>query len=148
MIDRSFIGQSFEPLTVDVEKGRLLAFAKATGATDPIYTDEAAALAAGYPALPAPPTFLFTLDLERADPFYFINLMKIDLARVLHGEQKFTYGTPICAGDRITLTSKVTDIYDKKGGAMEFVTVDTSATNQHGQDVGGMTRTIVVRTPQ
>ena len=148
MIDRAFIGQSFPPHTALVEVGRLRAFARATGNSDPIYTDDRAAQAAGYRALPAPPTFLFSLDLEREDPFYFINAMKIDLARVLHGEQRFTYGEPICAGDEITLTSTVTDIFDKKGGAMEFVIVETRATNQNGADVGGMTRTIVVRNPQ
>ena len=147
MIDRAFIGHRFAPLTVEVEKGRLRAFANATGQTDPIYCDERAAKAVGYRSLPAPPTFLFSLDLEREDPFYFINLMKIDLARVLHGEQHFTYGEPICAGDTITLTSTVQDIFDKKGGTMEFVILHTTATNQFGDDVGGMTRTIVVRHP-
>ena len=34
---------------------RLKFFAKAIGETNPIYTDEAAALEAGYRALPAPP---------------------------------------------------------------------------------------------
>ena len=147
MIDRSFIGQSFAPLTVEVEAGRLRAFARATAQRDPIYSDTAAAQAAGYRNIPAPLTFLFTLDLERDDPFYFINAMKIDLARVLHGEQAFTYGAPICAGDQVTLISSVEDIYDKKGGAMEFVILKTSAQNQLGEDLGTMTRTIVVRNP-
>ena len=147
MIDRAFIGHRFAPLVVEVEKGRLGAFARATGQTDPIYTDVQAAKSAGYRSLPAPPTFLFSLDLEREDPFYFINLMKIDLGRVLHGEQHFTYGEPICAGDTITLISTVQDIFDKKGGAMEFVILRTTATNQFDEDVGGMTRTIVVRRP-
>lgn len=145
MIDRNFIGQSFAPLTVAVEAGRLRAFASATNQRDPIYKDRAAAQAAGYRDIPAPLTFLFTLDLEREDPFYFINEMKIDLARVLHGEQGFTYGAPICAGDEVTLTSTVEDIFDKKDGALEFVTLKTRATNQLGEDLGTMTRSIVVR---
>ena len=148
MIDRAFIGQSFEPLTVTVEAGRLRAFARATAQRDPIYWDVAAAQAAGYPSIPAPLTFIFTLDLERSDPFYFINEMKIELAHVLQGEQGFTYGAPICAGDEVTLISSVKDIYDKKGGAMEFVILETSAQNQRGEDLGSMTRTIVVRNPQ
>lgn len=145
MIDRTFVGQSFAPLTVAVEAGRLRAFARATNQRNPIYRDRAAAQAAGYRDIPAPLTFLFTLDLEREDPFYFINEMKIELARVLHGEQAFTYGAPICAGDEVTLTSTVEDIFDKKGGALEFVTLKTRATNQLGEDLGTMTRSIVVR---
>ncbi len=43
MIDRSFIGHEFAPVTAEVEKGRLRFFAKATGNADPVYSDESAA---------------------------------------------------------------------------------------------------------
>ncbi len=148
MIDTSFIGHVSAPHSVTVEQGRLRDFARATGQTDHVYLDPAAATAAGYRGLLAPPTYLFSLDFERDDPFYFITLLKIDIARVLHGEQAFAYGAPICAGDTITLVSEVTDIYAKKGGAMEFVHLKTSATNQLGEDAGSMTRTVIVRHPQ
>jgi len=55
MLDTSKIGHEFPSFTAEVEKGRLKFFAKAIGETNPIYTDEAAALEAGYRALPAPP---------------------------------------------------------------------------------------------
>ena len=45
-------------------RGRLRFFAKAIGETDPVYTDDAAARDAGYPDLPAPPTFLFAAELD------------------------------------------------------------------------------------
>jgi hypothetical protein len=61
MLDRSFIGLETAPRSVEVEAGQLRFFARATGAKDPIYFDEAAARAAGHPALPASPTFLFCL---------------------------------------------------------------------------------------
>ena len=148
MIDRSFIGRSFPPLQVGVEAGQLRAFARATGQRDPVYWDVSAAQVAGYRALPAPLTFLFTLDQERDDRFYFINAMGIELSHVLHGEQAFSSGAPICAGDTVTLTCTCMDIYDKKGGAMEFVILKTQATNQLGEDLGSMTATIVVRDPK
>lgn len=69
----------------------------------------------------------------------------MNIARILHGEQEFTYLKPICAGDTITLKSRVEDIYDKKNGAMEFVVQIFTATNQLGEHVADMTRTIVVR---
>ena len=62
MLDRKNIGRISKPHTVEVEKGRLKFFAKAIGETNPIYTDESAARAAGYRSLPAPPTFIFSLD--------------------------------------------------------------------------------------
>ena len=92
MIETSFIGYVTEPFSVTVEKGRLRDFSLATGQSDRIYFDHDAAQAAGYRSVLAPPTYLFSLDLDREDSFYFITLLKIDIARVLHGEQAFTYG--------------------------------------------------------
>jgi acyl dehydratase len=145
MIDRKHIGRVSTPNTVDVEKGRLKFFAKSIGETNPIYTDEAAAKAAGYRSIPAPPTFIFSLDLEQENPFADIEAMGINLGKILHAEQAFTYHESICAGDTITLRSKVTDIYDKKGGALEFMTQEYTAKNQDDTLVAEMRRTLVVR---
>lgn len=145
MIDKSFIGHEQAPIKVDIEKGRLKFFAKATGQKDPIYLDEEAAKAAGYPALPAPPTFLFSVEMERKNPMEFLDILGVNIGRILHGEQVFAYHKPICAGDTITLNARIEDIYDKKGGAMEFIVQKFTASNQHGDEVAEMTRTIVVR---
>ncbi len=145
MIDRKFIGRVSPAHTVEIEKGRLRFFAKAIGENNPIYTDEAAAIAAGYRSLPAPPTFVFSLDLERENPFSDFEEMGINLGKILHADQSFTYHAPICAGDSITLQSQVSDIFDKKGGALEFLVQDYRATNQDGTLVAEMRRTVVVR---
>lgn len=145
MIDRKFIGYEPPPHSADVEAGRLRFFAKAIGQTDPIYSDEKAAREAGYRSLPAPPTFLFGLDMDVPDPFALINTLEIDLARVLHGEQTFKYHHDVCAGDTVTFQSIVSDIFDKKNGALEFVVEDTTVTNQDGIHVADMQRIIVVR---
>jgi acyl dehydratase len=71
--------------------------------------------------------------------------MGVDLARLLHGEQQFEYFADICAGDVITLQSTVTDIYDKKGGALEFAVEETTATNQNGELVAKTIQTLVMR---
>jgi hypothetical protein len=68
MIDPRHIGHTLPPYAVDVEKGRLKFFAKAIGQTDPVYSDEAAAKAAGHPSLPVPPTFLFCLEMDSPNP--------------------------------------------------------------------------------
>ena len=62
-----------------------------------------------------------------------------------HGEQRFDYHAPVCAGDTLRFESKVSDIYDKKGGALEFVVNDTKVTNQLGQHVADLHAVIVVR---
>jgi len=146
MVDQSAIGRRFTPVTARVEPGRLRFFLDTLGEQNPVYRDEAAARAAGYPAPPAPPTYLFCLELMDAErPFEFLTELNIDLARVLHGEQRFTYHAPVLIGDALTFKSRVTGVADKKGGAMTMVVVETEITNQNGAHVADTARTIVVR---
>ena len=126
-------------------RGRLRFFAKAIGETDPIYTDEAAAKAAGHPALPVPPTFLFCLDMERPDPFDLLGVLGVDLGKVLHGEQSFEYKKLAYAGDVLRYQTVIKDIYDKNDGALEFVASEIAVTNQHGEAVALLRTTAVVR---
>jgi acyl dehydratase len=145
MIDKKHIGRTTPAQTIDVEKGRLKFFAKAIGETNPIYFDEAAAKAAGHKTIPAPPTIAFCLEMETNSLWDNIAAMGVPVGKILHGSQSFTYHAPIYAGDRITFVTKVSDIYDKKGGALEFIVEDSTGTNQDGVLVTELQRVIVVR---
>lgn len=138
MVDQSAVGRTFTPVTARVEPGRLRFFLDTLGETNPVYRDEAAA--------PVPPTYLFCLEMMDApDPFEFLTSLDIDLARVLHGEQRFDYHAPVVIGDTLTLTSRVTEVTDKKGGAMTLIVIVTAVTNQNGIHVADTSRTVVVR---
>ncbi len=145
MLDKSKIGHEFPSFTVEVEKGRLRFFAKAIGETNPVYTDESAAQAAGYPAIPAPPTYMFSVDLDGPELLPIIGLLDLDIGRILHGSQEFDYLGQIYAGDSVTQQCKIVDIFDKKGGALEFVVQESSYTNQNGELVGKARQTLVYR---
>lgn len=145
MLDKQFIGHRFAPFSADVEKGRLKFFAKAIGQTDAVYTDEAAARTAGHPGLPVPPTFLFCLEMEAPNPGAIRDLLDIDIAKVLHGEQRFTYHRMAYAGDTLSFEQRIADIYDKKGGLLEFVVRETRVTNQRGEHVADLHGITVVR---
>ena len=137
----------FEPITVPVERGRLAFFAKATAQADPVYSDLAAAEAAGHPDLPVPPTFFFSLELESPRPLGWLAELGVDLRRVLHGEQAFTYHALAHAGDTVTLRPRITDVYAKKGGALEFLVKQTEIT-RNGSLLAEATSTIVVQNPE
>jgi len=145
MISREHIGVVSEPRTIDVEAGQLRFFAKATNETNPIYFDDAAATAAGHRALPAPPTFVIALYAGAPAKRGSVFEMGIDIGKVLHGEQGFTYHRMLYAGDRVTLVTTTTDIYEKKGGALEFVVQNTTATNQNDELCAEMRTVTVVR---
>lgn len=132
-INRRFIGLESEDRFIDVEKGQLRLFAIAIGEMDPIYSEEGAAKAAGYRDIPAPPTFAFSLANVARAKTGSVRDMGVTPASVLHGEQSFEYHLPIYAGDRIRLKTKTVDIYEKKGGALEFVVQDTTAHNQYDE---------------
>ena len=145
MISKTHIGRQFAPFHVDVEAGRLRFFAKAIGETNPLYVDLKSAQSAGYANIPAPPTFLFSLELEGCDPMQWLIEFGAEPARILHGEQSFEYFAPVCAGDRLTFNASITDIYDKKNGAMTFIQRQTHVTNQQGQHVANINATLVHR---
>ena len=144
MLDRQYIGHTMPKFSATVEKGRLRFFAKAIGETDPVYTDEAVAQAAGHPGLPVPPTFLFCLEMESPDPAAIRNLLGLDYRRLLHGEQGFTFHRMAYAGDVLRFEQRIEDIYDKKGGALDFVLRKTRVTNQRGEHVADL-RTVTVQ---
>ena len=145
MIDTRHIGHQLPPYAVDVEKGRLKFFAKAIGQTDSVYTDDAAAKAAGHPSLPVPPTFLFCLEMDSPNPGALRDLLDLPVPKVLHGEQRFTYHAMAFAGDTLTFEQRIADIYAKKGGLLEFVVRETRVTNQHGQHIADLHGITVVR---
>jgi acyl dehydratase len=71
--------------------------------------------------------------------------MGVNIGNVLHGEQRFDYHAPIHAGDRIRLKTTTVDIYEKKGGALEFIVQDTTAHNQNDVLCVSSRSVIVVR---
>ena len=146
MVDKSAIGVNFTPVRAKVEPGRLRYFFETLRERNPVYRDVSVAKTAGYAGVPVPPTYLFCLEMMDSEkPFELLEKLNIDLARVLHGEQRFDYHNPIVVGDTLTFQSCVMDVADKKGGALTVVSVETKVTNQHGLHVADMIRSIVVR---
>ncbi len=137
----------FAPATVEVERGRLRLFSTTIGEPDPIHHDREAAVAAGHRDVVIPPSFYFSLALEAPDPFGYLDRLGVDLRRILHGEQSFEYHSLAYAGDRLTLQDRITDVYVKRGGALEFVVKQTEITRD-GEPVADMSTTIVVRNPE
>ncbi|WP_382321106.1 MaoC family dehydratase N-terminal domain-containing protein [Hydrogenophaga sp. UC242_50] len=145
MIDKKFIGYQLKPSVLTVDRTRLQFFAKAIGEKNPVYVDPAAAKAAGYADVPAPPTFLFAAELDSGANDQLLADLDIPLAKLLHGEQSFRYLRPVCAGDTVTVQSTITDIYDKKGGKLEFAVKDSRVTNQREELVAELRTVLVVR---
>jgi acyl dehydratase len=144
MIDKQHIGKKLPVFKVTTDAWRLRFFAKAIGETNPIYFDEAAARDAGHPTLPLPLTFLFSLEFEQPNTSWRDEL-GMNVARILHGEQSFTYHRMAYAGDVLQFESHIADIYEKKGGALTFIVRETRVTDHRGESIADLRSVIVQR---
>ena len=131
IFDRTKKGVRLEPVVVPVERGRIRFFARVLGETDPIHFDVAEARAKGYPDLVAPPSFFMPVEAaaneERArlGQLPILNLINCDYRYLLHGDETYEYFGLIFAGDEVALSTTIVDFYEKRGGAMEFVTIES-----------------------
>jgi acyl dehydratase len=142
MIDNSLIGLTSEPVYQEIEKGAIRKFARAIGDDNPVYHDEEAARAKGYPSLMAPLTFPTTFrDVE---PEWYT---KIDKSTLLHGEQEYEYYRRFYAGECLKCIEKVVDVYEKNGrnGKLTFIVRDKEGFDESDQLVFKERQTLVIR---
>lgn len=135
VIDRAKIGFSTEPSTAVVDPWRVQLFCQATGESDP---------KAWAPGTPIPPTLLKAIDGEHFSSAKLMALLNVPLRSILHAEQAFEFSAPVLAGDEVEVQRTVSDIVDKRGGAMTFITVDT-AYRVRSRPVATSRQTIMVR---
>lgn len=136
------IGRAGKEQILDVERGHVRRFAEATLDEDPIYRDEAAARAAGHPAIPAPPSF--AIALRAPDPREGLD---VDFTKLLHGEQELLHDRPLYVGDRLVVQATIVEAYAKEGkaGAMDFMVIETVGTDERGGRVFRARSTTVIR---
>lgn len=132
--DPALIGQVFEETEpVEVTSEQILAYCAALNETSPLFTDAAAAAAGPFGGLVAPPSFAVTFRNGR---HFFTHVPRF-------GKNGFDAGkdievvAPIRPGDRIRLSSAVSQVYEKTGrsGSMIFVVVRSTLRNQRDEIV-------------
>jgi acyl dehydratase len=126
-----------------VGREKIREFSRAVFATNPLNTDVAAARAAGYPDLVAPPTFPVVIQETTLQQLLSEPDAGIDFSRVVHGDQRFTYSRPIVAGDELTATLTVASV--KSLGGHSMVTAESSIVDTAGAHVVTAISTLVVR---
>lgn len=135
MAGSELVGVVVDEVSFPVEEGKIREFAIAVGDPDPVYRDRAAALAAGYPAVPAPPTFVVVAGHWR-DQAAMVEKLGLDIRRVVVGETGWEYLRPIHAGDRLEaarVVESVTERPGRRGGTMTLIAIVAEFRNQHGE---------------
>jgi acyl dehydratase len=143
-VNPDLVGRSFpptDPYLVGREKIR--EFARAVFSTNPLSEDVAAARAAGYSDLVAPPTFAVVVQELTLHQLLSEPDAGIDFSRVVHGDQRFSFSRPIVAGDELTATLAVSSI--KSLGGHSMVTAESVILAADGSHVVTAVSTLVVR---
>ncbi len=149
MFDKSKIGSSFAPFTIEVARNKIAELNSAIGDENPVYHSQEAAQAAGFKDVPISPTtptmFRFWGATRSSSDMASLG---IDMRRILHGEEEFEYLAPIYPNDVLTGVTSVLDgksRQGKDGSYMDIITTETRYTNQNNQPVLSAKSTIVVR---
>jgi N-terminal half of MaoC dehydratase len=125
-VDQSLVGRVFpstQPYQVTAEKVRELA--TATGA----------------PAQPIPATFPIVMAFEAMNAF--LAEVEVELHRIVHGEQRFTYERPLAVGDELTATLSVASVRQISGN--DIIGTRSEIRDAAGELVCTTTATLVHR---
>jgi acyl dehydratase len=141
-LNKALIGREYEPSSpYEVGREKIRDFAAAIDDRNPIYHDEAAAKAAGYPDIIAPPTFLTTLGFKFGPQVVGDPELGLNYSMVVHGEQEFELLRPVRPGDVLVGKPKIIDISAR--GKNEFLTYEASIETTSGEKVA-VARSIIV----
>jgi acyl dehydratase len=136
-------GKTWPAYTYEVGKEKIREYAHAVGEENPVYFDRDAARAAGFRDVPAPPMFAVVYSAGAMGPAILDPDVGINLALMVHGGQEFRWGEPVCAGDAITTTATLADVYEREGKG--FYVFESVSENQDGAEVVRATWTNIVR---
>jgi len=134
------IGHTATPLTVEVTKERIANYAKSVRDDNPIFFDEAAAKAAGFDGIVAPPTMLYVYSpMRRAEIMNGLGYVSPEQSKESRstpfaGTEVMFQGVPVLAGDTITSQPTVDRKWESSSGN-RFVSFRIIATNQRGEKV-------------
>jgi acyl dehydratase len=110
-INPDYVGRTLEPSEpYEVSRVKIAEFASAIGEPSPLCRDRAAAQAAGYPDVIAPPTFAIVVTSASSAMLIGDPGLGVNYAMVVHGEQSFTHTRPLTAGDVVVAQSTIESI--------------------------------------
>ena len=137
-------GVQLGPVTVTAAD--IQAFAEALDDLNPLYIEAAAARAAGYPDVIAPP--LFCMRMRGGNLLPEVPLPAGFMS--LHAGQELEFHAEIVAGQTYTITARVADVYEKTGrsGPMHIIVRESTITDREGRTSVTIRERQIVRSPE
>lgn len=141
--EASLVGKSYEPFEYEVGREKIREYAHVVGETNPVHFDAYAAHEAGFRAVVAPPMFAVVYSAGAVAPAMLDPAVGMNFAMMVHGGQEFAWSELVYAGDTITTTASVRDIYARE--TMKFYVFESVSLNQDGLEVTRGTWTNIER---
>ncbi len=131
------IGIESEPSIYEIEKEPIRRWADAIGDANPLYHDEEYCKKLGYRSLVAPPSFLDNYSFPIVTPAARRPAFNMPMGRALNGGNEYECFLPVQAGDKISVTTMTSDVYQRQGrlGLMTFIVSDRIARNEKGEKI-------------
>ena len=143
-INPDYVGRTFEASEpYEVSRVKIAEFADAVGEPSALCRDRAAAQAAGYPDVIAPPTFAIVVSAAGSAKVTHDPGLGVNYAMVVHGEQSFAHARPLHAGDVVVSQSTIESI--RPLGSMTTMTTVTEIRTVDGEHVCTARSTLVER---
>ena len=143
-INPDYAGRTFDPSEpYEVSRVKIAEFATAIGEPSPLCRDRAAAQAAGYPDVIAPPTFAIVVTSAGNSTLMSEPGLGVNYAMIVHGEQSFTHTRPLHAGDVVVAQSTIESI--KQVRNMTTMAMVTEVRTVDGEHVCTARTTVVER---
>jgi acyl dehydratase len=143
-INPDYAGRTLEPSApYEVSRVKIAEFATAIGDTSPLCRDRAAAQAAGYPDVIAPPTFAIVVTSADTAKLMADPGLGVNYAMIVHGEQSFAHSRPLRAGDVVVAQSTIESI--KQVRNMTTMATVTEVRTVDGEHVCTARSTLVER---
>lgn len=145
IFNRASEGQRTKPVSVDVERGALVFFARTIQDTNPVHFDPQAARAAGYADVIAPATYgaVLLMAAAKEDGGDAHALIGADLRYLLHGTESYEYHAPIIAGETVRVSTKVERFWEASNGRLEFASLRTSISHVDRGDLVTSQRVLI-----
>src|SRR6266536_360027 len=142
-VNTAAIGKRYAPTTYAVGREKIREYAFAVGETNPLHLEVAAARAAGYRDVVAPPMFAAVYSSPALGPALFDPEVGSNFALMVHGGQEFKWVPRVAAGAEFETTLTVTNISER--GGTGFYVFESVSTNQDGDTVCVGTWSNIVR---
>lgn len=130
MTDERLVGRRYEAKPFDVTEASIRAYREAVG-DDARRGDE------------APPTYAMVYDYDAYWQLWQDQEVGMDVAHLVHGEQRFVFHRPVRPGDRIAATGRLSSV--SRRGDMELVSFEVTSRDARDEPVSEATALFIIR---